>query len=107
MESRFSKNKVAPYLKVNNGDLIFVKKSGGSIGAFFLVKSTKYFDSILVAKKQIDEKYAKGICVDAVNDFWGGRMQKKYISLFEVGFLYVLKSKKIEKKDRMAWVLIG
>ena len=106
MESRFSINKIRPYQNVSEGDIIFIKKSGGPVCGYFVAGKVFYF---LNSKKNIDEikvKYSNQICTGYVNRFWEERKNSKYITLIEITDLIQLNPINIEKKDRTAWVII-
>ena len=38
IESRFSKNKIAPYKKISKEDIVLLKKSSGKIVGYFTIK---------------------------------------------------------------------
>jgi hypothetical protein len=107
VESRFSKNKVSPYDRVFNGDIVFVKKSGGPITGYFIVKKAHFYTPLTMrARAEIRKRFSKGICSNAVSDFWSSRSAKKYISLMETSNVKKIPPVIIGKKDRMAWVVI-
>lgn len=68
IESRFSRNKIAPYEKITKEDIVLVKKSGGNIVAYFTIKEVLFFDLQNISIDVIKNKYNKELCVDDV--FW-------------------------------------
>ena len=107
IESRFNINKVSPYKKVAIGDIVFIKKSGGAIFGYFIVKKVQYLtEPSVIELKEVRKMYAEKICASAVNDFWDNRISTKFISLFEVTKLKIILPITINKNDRMAWVVI-
>jgi ASC-1-like (ASCH) protein len=107
IESRFSLNKVSPFQKVNTGDIVFVKKSGGHVAGFFIVGDIKYLHSPSIrVRDQIRRIYSKAIAAHYVNDFWESRKTSKYISLLEVSYVAKIEPLSIEKKDRTAWCVL-
>ena len=107
IESRFSMNKVSPYDKVFNGDIVFIKKSGGPITGYFIVRKTHFYTPLTLKERaEIKKRFSKGICSNAVSDFWSSRSSKKYISLLETSSVKKIPPVSISKKDRMAWVVI-
>ena len=43
IDSRFSKNKIAPYNQITKKDIVIVKKSGGNVLGYFTVKNVLFF----------------------------------------------------------------
>lgn len=98
IESRFSINKCSPYKKVKENDIVFIKDSGKSIIAYFIVKKVEYYinnnENII---NHIKSNYANDIC--AFNDeFWEERHKKKYISLIWIKGLTLITPFNVEKK---------
>jgi ASC-1-like (ASCH) protein len=107
IESRFSKNKISPFNKAQKGDIVFLKKSGGPISGFFIVKNIHYYETPSNEElNHIKKEYSEGICVNAVNDFWEKRIAARYISLLEIECTKRLKPFLIDKKDRLAWIVV-
>ena len=107
VESRFSINKVSPYGKVTKGDLIVIKKSGGPVVGFFTVDDVKYFSNVTAkTKKSIESNYGYRIGTHHDPEFWKSRQKANYITLLHVERLKKITPFFIEKKDRMAWVVI-
>lgn len=44
IESRFSKNKVAPYNQITDDDIVIIKKSSGDVLGYFTIKNLLFFD---------------------------------------------------------------
>ena len=44
VESRFSRNKISPYSRINKGDLVILKKSGGGYVAVFEAGNVKFLE---------------------------------------------------------------
>lgn len=107
IESRFSMNKVAPYHKVKPGDIVFVKKSGGAVCGYFIVKEAHYYAALNKIKlNEIKRQYSDKICASAVDDFWESKATCNFASLFDVVFVTEILPVTVEKKDRTAWVPI-
>lgn len=74
VESRFSINKISPYGRVFNGDIVLVKKGGGPVVALFIAGEIKFFSGLNIKKlKIIEDQYAKEICSEADPLFWKNR----------------------------------
>jgi len=50
METRFKMNRSPPFFKVNDGDLILLKRSGGDIEGYARVVVAAYFENLTPAK---------------------------------------------------------
>lgn len=107
VESRFSINNIAPFGKVNPGDFVFIKKSGGAICGYFVVGESHYFKTAnKPILENIKKNFGKRICDNAVADFWKARQDCNYISLFEISHSARIRHFEIDKRDRTAWTVI-
>ncbi len=107
IESRFSINKISPFLKVSSGDLIILKSSGGPVTGFFIAGQVKYYSNLDTTKlNKIEIKYGRKICSNYDPNFWVDRKLAKYATLIEVKKVFALNPFKIEKKDRLGWSII-
>ena len=68
IESRFSKNKIAPYNQITNNYIIIIKKSSGDVLGYFTIKDVLFFDLNITSIDEIKLKYNKQLCVDET--FW-------------------------------------
>ena len=48
IESRFSKNKILPYEKIKEDDIVIVKASGGNVVAYFTIKKIMFFQAFFL-----------------------------------------------------------
>ena len=107
VESRFSKNKIAPYDKVSKNDLVILKKSGGKVMGSFCVKRVEYFEiKNKKTLKELENKYSKIICADAEPNFWQKRISARYASFIWIEKLTPLKSFPINKSGRSGWRIL-
>ena len=107
IESRFSINQVAPFMKISKGDIVILKSSGGPVTGLFLAGDVDFFTNLTRTKlKEIEKKYGKKICSHYDSNFWINRAATKYLTLIEVGKIKALTPFKIEKKDRTAWSIL-
>lgn len=104
IESRFSKNKIAPYEKITKNDIVLVKKSGGNIVAYFTIKEVLFFDLQDYAIENIKAKYNKELCVE--DTFWENKKDSHYATLIKIDKLVKLKPFSINKKGMQTWILI-
>lgn len=102
IESRFSKNKIAPFEKITKDDIVFVKKSGGDIVAYFTIKEVLFFDLRNTPIEEIKEKYGKELCVD--NSFWTIKKDSNYATLIVIDQIKKVKPFSIKKKGMQTWI---
>lgn len=107
IESRFSINQVAPFMKIAKGDIVILKSSGGPVTGIFLAGDVSFFTNLNKTKlKDIERNYGRKICSHYDPNFWTSRAITKYVTLIEVGKIKALTPFKIEKKDRTAWSIL-
>lgn len=104
IESRFSKNKIAPYEKITKEDVVFIKKSGGNIVAYFTIKEVLFFDLEKETIENIKQKYNKELCVD--ENFWEQKRTSKYATLIKIDKVVKLDPFPINKKGMQTWILL-
>lgn len=104
IESRFSKNKIAPYNKINKSDIVIVKKSGGDIVAYFTIKKVLFFDLNTTSINEIKNKYEKELCVD--NEFWDTKQNSRYATLIKIDEIHKIKPFHILKKGMQTWICL-
>ena len=102
IESRFSKNKIAPYEKLTKEDVVFIKKSGGGIVGYFTIEKVLFFDLLKTPIDDIKDKYASRLCVDEA--FWTSKKDSNYATLIMIDKVYPLTSFRIHKKGMQTWI---
>lgn len=105
IESRFSKNKIAPYNQVTKDDIIIVKKSSGNVVGYFTIKDVLFFDLNTVSIEKIKLKYNKQLCVDET--FWINKKNSNYATLIIIDKLIKLKPFHINKKGIQTWIKLN
>lgn len=114
IESRFSKNKIAPYIQISAGDLVYIKEPGEDIIGQFVVKKVLFIEGF--GKKDFDEmveKYWSEIG-------WGNkkeedrflkekREESRYITLMWIDQVerFITPPVRIRKSDNRAWVVLN
>ena len=107
VESRFSVNKISPYGKVHEGDLVLVKKGGGPVVALFKAGRVRFYSKLNVSKlKTIENEFAKNICSTNDPDFWKNRENSKFATLVEVSAVKQVEPFAVGKSDRTAWSIV-
>ena len=104
IESRISKNRIAPYNKISTDDIVVVKKSGGGVVAYFTIKEIIFVDLKEVSICEIRDKYNKELCVS--EEFWEQKDDASYATLMFIGRLVKLDSFKVYKKGMQTWVVL-
>lgn len=105
IESRFSKNAIAPYGKVALGDLVLMK-SGPVVGSF-RVASVEFVMLNLNGGELARLRHDCAIAICADNDeFWHARADKRYATLLGVNDVRKLPQITVPKRDRRGWVVL-
>ncbi len=104
IESRFSKNKILPYHNINEDDIVIVKKSSGSVVAYFTIKKVLFFDLTVTSIIDIKNKYSKGLQVD--DSFWNSKKNSRYATLIFIDKLVKLPAFNINKKGMQTWLIV-
>ncbi len=102
IESRFSKNKVAPYNQITKDDIVIIKKSGDDVLGYFTIKDVLFFDLNNISIEEIKLKYNKQLCVDET--FWVNKKNSNYATLIIINELFKLKPFHINKKGMQTWI---
>lgn len=104
IESRISKNKIAPYDRITKDDVVVVKKSGGGVVAFFTIKEVKFIDLRDNNISEIRNKYNNELCVS--DEFWMQKKDASYATLMFIDKLIKLEEFKINKKGMQTWIIL-
>ena len=105
IESRFTKNKVAPYHQISKDDIVIVKKSSGNILAYFTIKNVMFIDLSITSIEKIKQEYHKELCVDET--FWNAKKNSRYVTLLFIAKLVQLKPFLIHKKGMQTWIKLN
>lgn len=104
IESRFAKKMTTPWKKVNVGDVVILKKSGGGFVGIFEVGEVAYkelcsLDDIQTLKSQYNDR----LCIE--DDFWEVKKDSKYVTLISISNLFVFNPIELSFKNRQAWIV--
>ncbi len=106
IESRFSINKIAPYEKVEEQDVLLLKLSGGRILGMCMVQKVWFYELDEKTLTYIKDNFARCLCVQDPN-FWIEKEKSSYASLIKIENVVKLSEGiKCEKKDRRGWIII-
>ncbi len=105
IESRFSKNKIAPYNKITKDDIVIIKESSGNVLGYFTIKDVLFFDLNVISIDEVKSKYNSRLCVD--DTFWANKKDSRYATLIFIDKLFKLKPFHIRKKGMQTWALLS
>ncbi len=107
IESRFSVNRIAPYNKIYDGDIVILKESGGPVSGIFLAGEVKYYSNLdKRTLKGIEKQYSSLICTQYSENFWQTKEKSNYATLIGIKKIKKINPFKIEKNDRSGWSVI-
>lgn len=102
IESRFSRNRCAPYGEIGDGDVILIKEVAGPICGVALAKRSWCYNLIAEPIERIKERFGVGICGD--DEFWSSRAEAQYATLIELDATASIAPVHCDKRDRRGWV---
>lgn len=102
IESRFSKNLIAPYQRVAPGDLVFLK--AGPVVAAFRASSVECINLDNNERMRLRENYSNQICAD--DAFWDERDNRNYATLIGIDGVERLTPVSVPKRDRRGWLVL-
>jgi hypothetical protein len=105
MESRFSVNRIAPFKKIFQGDLILLKKSGGLVVGFCLVKEVWFYQLNPSTWNKIRNNFESELCIKDPQ-FWESKKHTLYATLIKLGEFNAFSPIRFKKKDRRGWVVL-
>ena len=105
VESRFTKTRRAPYGQVHPGDRLFLKQSSGPVCAAATVSAVKTYANLTPKEiSDIKRRYNRYIAGDG--QYWKGRADCNFGSLFWIKDVRTIEPVRIIKKDWRAWVVL-
>ncbi len=106
IESRFGRDRRAPFGQVKTGDLVLLKRAGGPLAGLALVTDAI---SRELTPTEIDELRATYAAELAIDDpqFWTLHAQDRYVTLIWLAGIYPLPAIPFPRRDRRGWVVIG
>lgn len=104
IESRFSRNRCAPYGEVGNGDIILLKEVAGPISGLVLARSTWCYDLTCEPIDRIRKRFGARIGGD--DAFWSSRSDALYATLVELDTPTSISPVGCDKRDRRGWVCL-
>lgn len=102
VESRFSRNRCAPFGEVAEGDTILIKAVAGPVRGIALAEAAWFFDLALVPLNRLKDRFGATICAD--EDFWHARRAAAYATLIQLAETTTIDPLFCNKRDRRGWV---
>jgi hypothetical protein len=102
VESRFSRNRCAPFGEVGDGDIILIKEVSGPICGLALAKQARFYDLANDSLDSLKQRYGAPICAD--DEFWESRRDAAYATLIELSEPASIDPLLCDKRDRRGWV---
>lgn len=105
IESRWSNKKIAPFDKVKEGDILYIKKTGCNVTATAKVKLVKYFFLTPEIAEDIKKVYGNEICTDYFDD-WEKYKNKKYCTLIWLDNVKNVDEFMVKKSNGAGWLVL-
>lgn len=106
IESRFSKNRIAPYGVVESGDVVLLKRSSArSVSGLCIVRSVWSYQLDNENLQVIKSEFSAGLRADGPS-FWTDRQSARFATLMRIAEVYRLPPLEIQKRDRRGWVVL-
>ncbi|WP_271669529.1 hypothetical protein [Bradyrhizobium sp. CCBAU 51627] len=102
IESRFSRNRCAPYGEIDDGDIILLKEVAGPICGLVLARRIWSYDLSSEPIDRIRHRFGPGIRAD--DEFWSSRADALYATLIELDAPASTEPVSCDKRDRRGWV---
>jgi hypothetical protein len=102
IESRFSRNRCAPYGEIDDGDIILLKEVAGPICGLALARRIWCYDLGIEPLGRIRHRFGKNM--GATDEFWSSRVDALYATLIELDAPTSIAPLNCDKRDRRGWV---
>jgi len=104
VESRFSKNEVAPYNCVECGDILLLKEVGGPLVGICRANGTWSYRLEPKTWGLIKDKFSE-VIGEIDESFWDDRAAARYATLVSIDNVRRISSIPYPKSDRRGWVI--
>ncbi|WP_159587933.1 ASCH domain-containing protein [Chelativorans xinjiangense] len=102
IESRFSRNRCAPYGEIADGDIILLKEVAGPICGIAFARNIWCYYLGIESIDRIRHRFGVGIRAD--DEFWSARADALYATLIELDAPASIAPVRCDKRDRRGWV---
>lgn len=105
VESRFSVNEAAPYGKVERGDVILIKSSGGPIVGIAEAAEATSYQIDAAGLDEIRAKFGQALCIEG-EEFWTAKRAACYATLVQLSQVSSTVHIDCDKRDKRGWVTL-
>ncbi|MFC1617763.1 hypothetical protein ACFL2B_00615 [Patescibacteria group bacterium] len=107
IESRFAKFKFAPYKRIAEGDIVYMKESGGKVKGKFTAGKVIFLEDLDAKRlKHIKAKYGERLKVSS--SFWQTKAKARYATLIAIKNAEALTNPlALDKHDKRSWVVLS
>jgi len=106
VESRFSRNQVAPYRQVRGGDLLLFKLLSGPVTAIAVVAEVDCYVLDAATWDVLRRRFTRGLAAED-EAFWSDRCDARYATLMRLATTRAIEPITVDKRDRRGWVVLG
>jgi hypothetical protein len=103
IESRFGVHRCTPFERVQRGDIILLKRSGGPVVGLALAGEATYYELDTKILDDLRDRFATKLFAED-DEFWSARADKRFASLIEIDDTVKIDTMTVEKRDRRGWV---
>ncbi len=105
VESRFSAIRCAAYGRIQSGDVVLLKRSGGPVVGICETGETWCYTLDRASWHTIRKEFAEALCAED-DEFWRSREDASYATLMRVRRVWPIGPIPWEKRDRRGWVIV-
>lgn len=104
IESRFTRNNVAPYRRVQAGDVLLLKRASGPIEGICRAADAWFYQLQPDSWSEIRERF--GDCMRVSDDYLADRSKALYATLIRLEDVQRIPAVSVRKRDRRGWVVL-
>ena len=106
VESRFSKNRTAPFKLVDRGDVVLLKRSAAKgISGLCVVSNVWFYELNADSWNEIRGEFTTALRAEDPS-FWNQRKSAHFATLMRISHAQALPPIEIPKRDRRGWVVL-
>lgn len=104
VEARFGKKRSAPYGQIAGGDIVVMKKTGGSVAGYFIVRRAEFLCTSEISMAEIKALYNDCLCIG--DEIWELKKDSRYVTLIFIDKVRKLDGFGIPKKGMQTWIVL-
>lgn len=106
IESRFTKNRIAPFRSVQQGDVILLKRAAArAISGLCIVNRVWFYQLDADSWHEIRDRFTVALRAEDPS-FWEQRNSAQFATLMRISEVQVLPPIEVPKRDRRGWVVL-